>query len=76
MIEFHAAIFGGCRVYFRTCSSSLVAYHLDRGGMAFHDAFGVNSKKDTTTDIKAQVSWIIVHALSDINTLLVHANIF
>ena len=37
-------------------SLSLVAYHLERGGMPLHDAVGVTVKRAQLLNIKAQVS--------------------
>ena len=53
MIEFHAEIFAWFLAYFRPPSRTQVAYHLDRGGMPFHDTVGVNCEKGAATDIKA-----------------------
>ena len=36
----------------------LWGYHLERGGMSFHDALGINCKKGATTENQSQVSSI------------------
>ena len=55
MIEFHMAIFAWFMCSFGLPSRTLLAYHLEKGGMQLHDAIGVNCKRCTTTDIKAHV---------------------
>ena len=47
--EFHTAIFAlPCLLAVRP--PVLWCYHLDRGGMPFHDAVGMNCKKGATTE--------------------------
>ena len=37
-------------VFFRTALPCSGGYHMERGGMPFHDAVGINGKKGTTTE--------------------------
>ena len=37
-------------VFFRTSLPCSGGYHLERGGMPFHDAVGINCKKGATTE--------------------------
>ena len=37
-------------VFFRTALPCSSGYHLERGGMPLHDAFGINCKKGATTE--------------------------
>ena len=37
-------------VFFRTALPCSGGYHMERGGMLFHDAFGINCKKSSTTE--------------------------
>ena len=53
MINFHVVIFAWL-LSFGPPSHNLVTYHLEKDGMPLHDAVGVNCKKGTTTDMKAQ----------------------
>ena len=46
--ELHAAIFFA--VFLRTALPFSFGYHLERGGMALHDAVGMNCEKGTTTE--------------------------
>ena len=54
MIEFQAAIFAWFLCSFGPPSRALGTYlHVERGGMPFHDAVGINCKKAATTELKA-----------------------
>ena len=37
-------------VFYRTALPCSGGYHIERGGMLLHDAFGINCKKGTTTE--------------------------
>ena len=45
-------------VFFRTALPYSCDHHLERGGMPFHDAVGINCKKGELLKIKAQISSI------------------
>ena len=49
MNEFHAAILLG-PVVFRTALLCSGGYHLERGGMPFHDAVGLSCENGKTTE--------------------------
>ena len=52
--EFHAAILLG-PMPFRIALPCSGGYHLERGGMPFHDVVGINFKRAELLKIKAQV---------------------
>ena len=58
MIYFPAAIFAWFLCSFGPPFGTLLAYHMERSGMPFHDAVGVNSKNGV---VEVQVPRIIVH---------------
>ena len=45
-------------LFFRTALSCSGVYHMERGGMALHDAVGINCKTARLLNIKAQMSCI------------------
>ena len=57
MIKFHTAVFTLFMCSFETPSSALVAYHLERGGMALHNAVGIICYKGATIEYQGAGTW-------------------